>query len=178
MQIENFVSDGPLKKTSEVDAISLEKKTMSEKLKNIKEVKDVRKVHVSSGYGKGKVNIISEEDTKEDPVMTELENEAREKRDKELDELNALKDKHLYSTSALNSILERAKANRTNSVVDVKYVSDMIHWYVSIRATLPKIMPKILDTKAEIVESYFMLCQMVVFRILCCSNSEISMFVF
>lgn len=33
---------GPMKKTSEVDAILLEKKTMADKLKSIKEVMDVQ----------------------------------------------------------------------------------------------------------------------------------------
>lgn len=56
-----------------------------------------------------------------------------------------LRDKHLYSTSALNSMLTRAEANKTNSDADVKCVLDMIRWYVSIRPTLLKIMPKIFD---------------------------------
>ncbi|CAH1439095.1 unnamed protein product [Lactuca virosa] len=69
---------GPMKKTSEVDAISLEKKTMAEKLKNIMEIKT-----------------------------------AREKRDKELDDLNALREiLDAEEAEAKNSqmILENKKA--------------------------------------------------------------------
>ncbi|CAI9302449.1 unnamed protein product [Lactuca saligna] len=45
----------------------------------------------ASGFGKGKV--VSKEDIEENVVMTELEKEARERRDKELDELDALRQK-------------------------------------------------------------------------------------
>ncbi|CAI9287246.1 unnamed protein product [Lactuca saligna] len=51
-----------------------------------------------------------------------------------------LRDKHLYPTSALNSILSRAKANKTNCVVDLKCVFDMIRWYLSVMASILKIL--------------------------------------
>ncbi|CAH1453083.1 unnamed protein product [Lactuca virosa] len=102
-----------MKKNKEVDSIMLEKKTMDEKFKNIKEFKTGRRDHVSSGSGKGKVNIVSKKVTEEDLTLTEKEKVAREKRDKELDELNALREKlDVEEAEARNSemILENNKA--------------------------------------------------------------------
>ncbi|CAH1412094.1 unnamed protein product [Lactuca virosa] len=99
--------------TKETDIIRLEKKTLAEKYKNIKEVKTGQRDHVSLGSGKGKLNIISEKGTEDDPVLTETERMAREKRDKELDELNALREKlDAEEAEAKNSemIIESNKA--------------------------------------------------------------------
>ncbi|CAI9294642.1 unnamed protein product [Lactuca saligna] len=38
-----------------------------------------------------------------------------------------LRDKNLYPTSYLNSIMARSEANKSNSTTDVKCVFDMIH---------------------------------------------------
>ncbi|CAH1451382.1 unnamed protein product [Lactuca virosa] len=89
VNLNNLYQTGFMKKTKEADTIKLKKKTLAKKFKNIKEVKIFRRDHVSSRLGKGKVNIISEKVTEEDLTLTETERIAREKRDKELDELNA-----------------------------------------------------------------------------------------
>ena len=60
-----------------------------------------------------------------------------------------LRDKHLYSTNTLNSILTKAEVNMTNSVTDFKCVLDMIRWYISVRASILKIMPKIFDAQRQ-----------------------------
>lgn len=57
------------------------------------------------------------------------------------------RDKHLYSTAALKTILSSAEAHKANSVADVKYVLDMIRWYLSVRGSLLKIMTKIFDVQ-------------------------------
>lgn len=49
----------------------------------------------------------------------------------------------MYSIAALNQILARVEANKTNLLVDTKYVSDMIKWYITIRMTILKIITKI-----------------------------------
>lgn len=56
-----------------------------------------------------------------------------------------LRDKHLYPTSVLKSIMARVEANSSNFVADVKCVSDMIRWYLSIRASILKIMSKVFE---------------------------------
>ncbi|CAH1423402.1 unnamed protein product [Lactuca virosa] len=102
-----------MKKTKEVDMIKLEMKTMAEKFKNIKEVKTGQNDHVSSGSGKGKVNIISEKVTEKDLMLTEKERIARENMEKELDELNALREKldvEEAEARNLEIILENKKA--------------------------------------------------------------------
>ncbi|CAH1436693.1 unnamed protein product [Lactuca virosa] len=71
----------------------LKKKSLKDKLKNIREVKTGRKGNVSYGSGKGKVNIFSKEDDDINPNLSEKELKKQEKRDKELDALNALKAK-------------------------------------------------------------------------------------
>lgn len=43
-----------------------------------------------------------------------------------------LRDKRLYSTSSLNSILVRAEANKSNSAIDIKCVLAMIRWYIFV----------------------------------------------
>lgn len=69
VNINNLYQTGP-KETKETDTITLENKTVAEKHKNIKEVKTDRKDHVSSGLGKGNVNIIFEKGTEDDLVLT------------------------------------------------------------------------------------------------------------
>ncbi|CAI9294355.1 unnamed protein product [Lactuca saligna] len=49
-----------------------------------------------------------------------------------------LRDKHSYSTNEMNQILVRVNAKKTNSASDLKCVSDMIQWYLAVRATLLK----------------------------------------
>ncbi|CAI9279876.1 unnamed protein product [Lactuca saligna] len=61
-------------------------------MKNMKEVKIGRKINITSGSGKGKVNIIIEEVSELSPELTDKENIEKEKRDKDLDDLNALKE--------------------------------------------------------------------------------------
>ncbi|CAI9303854.1 unnamed protein product [Lactuca saligna] len=56
-----------------------------------------------------------------------------------------LRDKHLYSTSVVNRILARAKANKAKLASDLKCMSDMMQWYMAIRASLLKIMPKVFE---------------------------------
>lgn len=43
-----------------------------------------------------------------------------------------LRDKHLYSSSAMKIILSSTKANKVNSAADNKCVSDMIYWYLLV----------------------------------------------
>ncbi|CAH1436208.1 unnamed protein product [Lactuca virosa] len=100
-------------KTKEADTISLENKNLAEKFKNIKEVKTAWKDHVSSRSGNGKVNIVYEKVIEEDPMLIESKRIARQKRDKEHDELNALREKlDGEEAEAKNSeiILENKKA--------------------------------------------------------------------
>lgn len=56
-----------------------------------------------------------------------------------------LRDKHLYSTVTLNQILARAGANKSNSEGDLKCVYDMIKWWIVVRITLLKIIPKFFE---------------------------------
>nr|KAJ0207626.1 hypothetical protein LSAT_V11C500271040 [Lactuca sativa] len=63
-----------------------------EKEKNLKKVID-QKDNKASGSRKYKGKVVFEEDSEENSAMTELEKEARERRDKEVDELNALRQK-------------------------------------------------------------------------------------
>lgn len=73
--------------------VVLEKQSLKGRLKNIKEVKNGRNGNVSSRLGKGIVNIISEEHDDFNPNLSEKELKEREKSDRELDVLNALKAK-------------------------------------------------------------------------------------
>ena len=112
VNINNSYQTDP-KETKEAYSIRLEKKTSAEKYKNMKEVKTGWKDHVSLGSGKGNVNIISRKGTEEDLTLTRKEKVEREKRVKELDELNALRKKlDAEETGARNSemILENKKA--------------------------------------------------------------------
>ena len=71
--------------------VVLEKKKLSEKMKDMKEVKTGQKVNITSRLGKGNVNIVTKEVSEINPYMNEKEKIKKEKRDKELDELNALR---------------------------------------------------------------------------------------
>lgn len=82
-----------MKKTNDVDSIKLEKRTLEENFKNINEVRTGQRDHVSSGSGNGRVNINLEKVNEEDPSLTQKEKVEREKRDKELNEHNALRKK-------------------------------------------------------------------------------------
>ncbi|CAH1412814.1 unnamed protein product [Lactuca virosa] len=78
---------------SNVAKVVLGKQTLKQKSKNLKEVTFFRKGNVSSGSGKGKVNIISEHGDDLNPKLSKSELEEQMKRDKQLDELIALKEK-------------------------------------------------------------------------------------
>ncbi|CAH1422654.1 unnamed protein product [Lactuca virosa] len=82
---------GFLEKTYDVDRVVLEKKKLSEKMKDMKEVKTGRKVNITFELGKENINIVTEEVSELNPHMTKKEKIEKEKRDKDLDELNALK---------------------------------------------------------------------------------------
>lgn len=43
-----------------------------------------------------------------------------------------LRDKHLYSTKALNQIVVKAEVNKTISEGDVKCILDMIKWWIVV----------------------------------------------
>ncbi|CAH1433987.1 unnamed protein product [Lactuca virosa] len=73
VSLNNLYQTGFMKKTKEVDSIKLKKKTLDEKFKNTKEVKTGRRDNVSSSSGKGKVNIVSEKVTEEDPTLAQKE---------------------------------------------------------------------------------------------------------
>lgn len=60
-----------------------------------------------------------------------------------------LRDKHLYSSSTLKTILVSAEAHKANSSADFKCVADMIRWYMSVRGSLLKIMPKIFVAQGQ-----------------------------
>ncbi|CAH1412183.1 unnamed protein product [Lactuca virosa] len=80
-------------KKKNVDNVVLEWKSLKVRLKNLKEVKIVRKGNVSCGSGKGNVNIVSKEDIDLNPILSEQELKEQENHDKELDALDALKAK-------------------------------------------------------------------------------------
>ncbi|CAI9291676.1 unnamed protein product [Lactuca saligna] len=63
-----------------------------------------------------------------------------------------LRDKHLYSTTMLNQIVDREKANKSNNEGDVKCVSNMLKWWIVIRMTLLKTIPKILEVAKNVKE--------------------------
>lgn len=86
-----------------------------------------------------------------------------------------LEDKHLYTTSCMEFMLDLVTKFKENHKVDVKGFSDMIFWYVQVHKLLLCFMPKIyevqkritnwwimvaIDAKGEIVE-YLMLCHRV-----------------
>ncbi|CAH1422336.1 unnamed protein product [Lactuca virosa] len=113
VNIDNPHQMGFMKKISDADSIKLEKRTLEEKFKNIKEVKTGRRDHVSSGSGKGRVNINLEKVTEEDLTLNQKEKVEREKMYRELDKLNALRQKlDVEEAEARNSemILENKKA--------------------------------------------------------------------
>lgn len=80
-----------MEKIDDVGRVVLEKKKLSEKMKDMKEVKTGQKVNITSRLGKGNVNIVTKEVSEINPYMNEKEKIKKEKRDKELDELNALR---------------------------------------------------------------------------------------
>lgn len=87
----------------------------------------------------------------------------------------SLPDKHLYSTSCLNYILEMIEACKANDASDKKCFSDLIKWYIVVRNILlglilklfkvqkrQQIMKNLLSifyTKGEIVRLFNILCQ-------------------
>ncbi|CAH1454442.1 unnamed protein product [Lactuca virosa] len=73
VNIDSPYQTGFIKKTSDADSIKLEKRPLEEKFKNIKEVKTSQRDHVSSGSGKGRVNINSKKVTEDDPTLTQKE---------------------------------------------------------------------------------------------------------
>ncbi|CAH1424783.1 unnamed protein product [Lactuca virosa] len=70
----------------------VEKQSLKEKLKNLREINIGRKGNVSSGSGKRKVNIVSEENYDLNP-NSEKELKEREKHDKKIYALSTLKTK-------------------------------------------------------------------------------------
>lgn len=74
----------------EVAKVVLEKQTLKEILKNLKEVKTGQKGNVSSRSGKGQLNIISEPGDDLNLNLSKKELKERENRYKEIDAFNAL----------------------------------------------------------------------------------------
>ncbi|CAH1431384.1 unnamed protein product [Lactuca virosa] len=58
----------------------------------------------------------------------------------------ALDDKHLFSTSCLEHILDIIHRCKQNSDADKKKFSDMLRWYIDFRQTLLAIIPKLFKT--------------------------------
>lgn len=58
-----------------------------------------------------------------------------------------LRDKHLYSTAALKSILSMVDACKANLASNLKYYLDTIKWYVCVRNVLLGLMPKLFDAQ-------------------------------
>ncbi|CAH1446058.1 unnamed protein product [Lactuca virosa] len=109
VNLRNPYETGKMAK-SDAAKVVLEKQSLKDKLKNFREVKTGRKGNVSSGSGKGKVNIVSEGDGDLNPNLSEKELKEREKFDKELDELNALKVKFEAKENFFENILTSKKA--------------------------------------------------------------------
>lgn len=57
--------------------------------------------------------------------------------------LFSLSDKHLYSTSCLNYIMELIGQSKANNAASMKCFANMIRWHISIRNTLFSLMPKL-----------------------------------
>ena len=57
--------------------------------------------------------------------------------------LFALVDKHLFSTSCLEHILEIIQRCDQNSVADKKLFTDILRWYIQFRQTLLAIIPRL-----------------------------------
>ena len=55
----------------------------------------------------------------------------------------ALVDKHLFSTSFLEHILEIIQRCNQNSAADKKMFTDMLRWYIQFRQTLLAIIPRL-----------------------------------
>ena len=56
-----------------------------------------------------------------------------------------LRDKHMYSIDSLNRTLRRVEAYKSNSVADMKCISDMLNWWIVVRRTLLKTIPKVFE---------------------------------
>lgn len=54
-----------------------------------------------------------------------------------------LRDKHLYPTATLSHVISRAKARKSNNANDVKYVYDMLRWWIMVHMILVKNSPKV-----------------------------------
>ncbi|CAI9303701.1 unnamed protein product [Lactuca saligna] len=59
----------------------------------------------------------------------------------------SLSNKHLYSTSCLNYILELIGQCKANDVASKKCFADMTRWYIAVRNTLLSLMPKLFKTR-------------------------------
>ena len=57
-----------------------------------------------------------------------------------------LRDKHLYSTTALKTILAMVETCKATSAADLKCFLDMISWNLCIRNVLLNLMPKLLNS--------------------------------
>ncbi|CAI9298329.1 unnamed protein product [Lactuca saligna] len=60
-----------------------------------------------------------------------------------------LPDKHLYTTSYVEFMLDLVSKYRGNSEGDKKCFSDMIRWYVQVRKALLSIMSKVFEVQSE-----------------------------
>ena len=58
----------------------------------------------------------------------------------------ALDDKHLFSTSCLEHIVDIIHMCKQNTECDMKNFTDMLRWYITFRQTLLAIIPKIFKT--------------------------------
>ncbi|CAH1412989.1 unnamed protein product [Lactuca virosa] len=72
------------------DKIHLEKRTLEEKLKDLKEKKSGQKGNVAFGSGKGNVNIVSEKEDELNTKLTKEQKAEQAKRDGLLHELNSI----------------------------------------------------------------------------------------
>ena len=60
--------------------------------------------------------------------------------------LFALRDKHMFSTSYLNYVLEITEQCKENDAAVKKCYSDMIRWYIAVHSSLLSIIPKLFKT--------------------------------
>ena len=58
-----------------------------------------------------------------------------------------LRDKYLYSTTAMKTILAMVETCKTNFGADLKCFSDMINWYLCIRNVFLNLMSKIFNAQ-------------------------------
>lgn len=88
VNINNPYQIGPMEKNNE--KIHLEKRTLEDKVKNLREKETSQKGNIAFGSEKGNVKIVSEKEDELNPNLTNEEQVEQAKCDAFMDELNAL----------------------------------------------------------------------------------------